>query len=61
MTTLREFYISTYADQFFISPPAWFNMYVWAEVLYHAPLSVWAIGALLRGTTPLTDLILLST
>ena len=25
-------------------------MYMWMEALYHVPLSIWAIGALLRGT-----------
>ena len=49
MTDLRCFYIETYHDQFFTYPPAWFTMYMWMELLYHTPLSVWAIGALLRG------------
>ncbi|KAH9824503.1 putative membrane protein [Teratosphaeria destructans] len=48
MTTLRTFYIETYHDQFFTSPPAWFTMYMWMDVLYHVPLSIWAVGALLR-------------
>jgi len=47
--TLRTWYITTYRDQFFTRPPAWFNAYMWMEALYHLPLSVWAIGALLRG------------
>lgn len=49
ITTLREFYIATYADRFFTQPPAWFNMYMYMELIYHVPLSVWAIGALIRG------------
>ena len=49
ITAIREFYITTYADRFFSSPPAWFNMYVWVELIYHLPLSFWAIGALVRG------------
>jgi len=49
LTTLRTWYITTYRDQFFTRPPAWFNAYMWMEALYHLPLSVWAIGALLRG------------
>lgn len=49
MINLRKFYIDTYQDQFFVNPPAWFTMYMWMELLYHTPLSVWAIGALLRG------------
>jgi len=50
MTSLRTFYIDTYHDQFFTHPPAWFGMYAWMEALYHLPLSIWAVGALLRGT-----------
>jgi len=49
ITSIREFYITTYADRFFSHPPAWFNMYVWVELIYHLPLSFWAIGALIRG------------
>ena len=49
MKDVRKFYIDTYHDQFFISPPAWFTMYIWMELFYHVPLSIWAIGALLRG------------
>ncbi|KAF1819509.1 uncharacterized protein K489DRAFT_412823 [Dissoconium aciculare CBS 342.82] len=48
ITELRKFYITTFRDQFFIAPPAWFDMYIWMEFLYHVPLSLWAIGALLR-------------
>ncbi|KAK4498951.1 hypothetical protein PRZ48_009462 [Zasmidium cellare] len=48
MTDLRQWYISTYRDAFFISPPAWFTMYIWMELFYHVPLSVWALGALIR-------------
>jgi hypothetical protein len=49
MDDIRSFYITTYKDQFFISPPSWFRMYIYMELLYHVPLSLWAIGALLRG------------
>ncbi|KAK3066545.1 hypothetical protein LTR53_017062 [Teratosphaeriaceae sp. CCFEE 6253] len=48
MQTIRTFYIETYHDKFFTQPPAWFMMYVWFELLYHVPVSVWAIGAILR-------------
>ncbi|KAK3686418.1 hypothetical protein LTR37_019849 [Vermiconidia calcicola] len=51
MHSLRKFYIDTYHDQFFTSPPSWFMMYMWMEALYHIPLSVWAVGALLRNST----------
>ncbi|KAL6233291.1 hypothetical protein BDW75DRAFT_232113 [Aspergillus navahoensis] len=46
---LRDFYIATYRDKFFEgSVPAWFTSYTWMEILYHVPLSIWALGALLR-------------
>lgn len=48
MTDLRAWYIHTYRDQFFTQPPAWFNAYMWMELAYHVPISVWAIGGLLR-------------
>ncbi|THY58680.1 hypothetical protein D6C99_02147 [Aureobasidium pullulans] len=48
MTDLRKWYITTYRDQFFSSPPAWFDTYIWLEALYHVPLSFWAVPALLR-------------
>ncbi|EME43808.1 hypothetical protein DOTSEDRAFT_151328 [Dothistroma septosporum NZE10] len=48
MIDLRQWYITTYRDQFFVSPPAWFTLYMWMELFYHVPLSVWAVGALLR-------------
>jgi hypothetical protein len=48
---LRDFYTATYRDKFFEdSVPAWFTSYTWMEILYHVPLSIWALGALLRGT-----------
>lgn len=47
---LRQFYVNTYNDKFFQgTPPPWFTAFIWMELLYHFPLSVWAIGALLRG------------
>lgn len=49
MTSLRRWYIATYADNFFTQPPAWFNLYMWMELVYHLPLSFWAAGALIRG------------
>ncbi|KAK0266317.1 hypothetical protein LTR48_005480 [Friedmanniomyces endolithicus] len=49
MHDIRNFYITTYHDRFFTAPPAWFMLYVWFELLYHLPLSVWAIGAIIRG------------
>ncbi|KAF1344228.1 transmembrane protein 6/97 [Delphinella strobiligena] len=48
VTALRGWYIDTYRDQFFVSPPAWFDAYIWMELIYHVPLSTWALGALLR-------------
>ena len=46
--SLRTWYINKYRDQFFISPPNWFYVYVALEAVYHLPLSIWAVGALLR-------------
>ncbi|CAI7650063.1 unnamed protein product [Penicillium manginii] len=48
-TTLREFYVNTYRDKFFDSPaPPWFTTFIWMEVLYHVPASLWAVWGLLK-------------
>lgn len=47
---LRDYYIATYRDKFFEAPaPVWFQAFIWMELLYHVPLSLWAVWALLRG------------
>ncbi|KAJ6127573.1 hypothetical protein N7523_003185 [Penicillium sp. IBT 18751x] len=46
--TLRDFYITTYRDKFFSEPPTWFTAFIWMELLYHVPLSLWAVWGLLR-------------
>jgi EXPERA (EXPanded EBP superfamily) len=46
---LRSWYITTYKDRFFVHPPAFFTTYVVLEAVYHLPLSIWAIRAILRG------------
>lgn len=46
---LREFYITTYRDKFFEDPPTWFTVFIWMELLYHLPLSIWATRGLLKG------------
>jgi len=49
LTTLRTWYITTYQDQFFTAPPAWFDAFMWMEACYHLPLSIWAVRALKRN------------
>ncbi|KAF1813317.1 hypothetical protein P152DRAFT_415194 [Eremomyces bilateralis CBS 781.70] len=48
MKALRLYYIQTYKDFFFIDPPAWFGTYMWMELIYHLPLSLWAVPAIIR-------------
>ncbi|PLN85029.1 putative integral membrane protein [Aspergillus taichungensis] len=56
---LRAFYIDTYHDKFFEDPaPAWFSAFIFMEMVYHTPLSLWAIPALLRDN-PLVPIHLL--
>jgi hypothetical protein len=46
---IRAFYIASYQDKFFAQPPPpWFTAFIAMEVFYHAPLSIWAIPALIR-------------
>ena len=50
MTSLRHFYTTTYGDRFFSpSPPPWFPALTFLELIYHLPLTLWAIPALLRN------------
>ncbi|KAB8292533.1 hypothetical protein EYC80_008243 [Monilinia laxa] len=58
LTSIKNFYITTYNDQFFISPPIYFQLFIWLELLVHVPVSFWAIGGLLRDS-PQTPLLLL--
>jgi len=59
LLSIRADYIATYSDQFFVSPPPFFTLYMWMEVFFHVPVSVWAVGALLRddSKTPLVMLV----
>ena len=47
---IRQWYIETYKDRQFKAPTGWFTAFAWMEALYHLPLSVWAVGALVNGT-----------
>jgi len=49
MTSLREWYVATHGDRFFHNPPAFFSPLLLLELLFHLPLSLWAIPALLRS------------
>jgi hypothetical protein len=49
MSKTQAWYVATYADKFFVSPPPWFKFYSYMEALYHLPLTLWAIPALLRN------------
>lgn len=49
LVDIRNWYITTYKDQFFVRAPAFFVTYLIIEAVYHFPLSVWAVGAILRG------------
>ncbi|KAH8158485.1 hypothetical protein CIB48_g9768 [Xylaria polymorpha] len=50
---LREYYITTYNDQFFQPPPApipsFFPLYAFLELVFHLPVSLWAVRALGTG------------
>ena len=49
LLTLRAWYTSTYGDRFFsATPPVWFPVFSWLELLFHLPLTLWAIPALLK-------------
>jgi EXPERA (EXPanded EBP superfamily) len=52
MLDLRMWYITTYKDRFFVEPPTYFTVFMLLEAVYHLPLSIWAVGAILRGESP---------
>ncbi|KAI0161940.1 transmembrane protein 6/97 [Hypoxylon sp. FL1284] len=51
---LRVYYIESYNDQFFAPPPApipsFFPLFAFLELVFHLPVSVWAVRVLLRGS-----------
>ncbi|KAF2623663.1 hypothetical protein BU25DRAFT_461750 [Macroventuria anomochaeta] len=49
MGDLRTWYVATYGDRFFYNPPAWFGVLTFLELVYHLPLTLWAIPALVRN------------
>lgn len=49
MFSIRSWYVATYGDRFFYNPPAWFSTLTFLELVYHLPLTLWAIPALLRN------------
>jgi hypothetical protein len=49
LTSIKDYYIETYHDQFFVSPPIYFQLFIWLELVVHVPVSFWAVGALLKG------------
>ncbi|KAF2714182.1 hypothetical protein K504DRAFT_479681 [Pleomassaria siparia CBS 279.74] len=50
MTSLQTWYVETHGDRFFYDPPAFFPLFTLLELLYHFPLTLWAIPALLRDS-----------
>ncbi|KAI1820001.1 transmembrane protein 6/97 [Xylaria intraflava] len=53
LSTLRDYYLENYNDQFFRPPPAqiptFFPLYAYLELLFHLPVSLWAVRVFLRG------------
>lgn len=59
MLNLKQFYIDTYKDQFFMgNAPPFFKAFLWSEILYQFPTGIWAIQALLKDS-PKLPLVLL--
>ncbi len=51
---LRSYYVATYNDQFFAAPaaPPFFVLFAFFELVFHLPVSLWAVGALWGGRGP---------
>ena len=46
---LVAYHLERFQDQFFTAPPAWFTVYMWLEVVYHVPISLWLGWGLWNG------------
>ncbi|CCU75973.1 integral membrane protein [Blumeria hordei DH14] len=46
MIDLKAFYVETFDDRFFRTPPPFFQLFVWLEILYQAPVIAWSLGGL---------------
>jgi EXPERA (EXPanded EBP superfamily) len=44
--SIRDYYITSYRDRFFLQPPNWFKVYIGLEGLYHMPITLWFLKAL---------------
>ena len=53
LADLRAYYLAEYGDQFFAPPPAmvpsFFAVFALLELVFHLPVSVWAVGRLAGG------------
>ncbi|CAD6499216.1 BgTH12-04868 [Blumeria graminis f. sp. triticale] len=51
MIDLKAFYVETFDDRFFRTPPPFFQLFVWLEILYQAPVIAWSLGGLYRNSS----------
>ncbi|EPE31283.1 hypothetical protein GLAREA_12586 [Glarea lozoyensis ATCC 20868] len=58
LTSLKEFYIRNYNDQFYVKTPQFFKTFLWFELLYQAPAMAWGIQGLYKDS-PKVPLVLL--
>jgi len=58
MSSITDFYRDTYKDQFFVSAPPFFKLFMWLELLYHVPTCLWTYWGL-PNDSPKTPVILL--
>jgi hypothetical protein len=56
MLSLKNFYINTYKDQFFVETPPFFKLFIWSELFFQAPVMFWALGGLYRSEYQTQDL-----
>lgn len=49
LTSIKDFYINTYQDQFYVQTPPFFKLFLWIELLYQVPVMIWGLGGLYRS------------
>ncbi|CAG8979442.1 hypothetical protein HYALB_00011955 [Hymenoscyphus albidus] len=50
LTSLKDFYVNTYHDQYYVNTPPFFKLFLWIELLYQVPVMIWGLGGLYRNS-----------
>ncbi len=54
-----SYHLERFQDQFFTSPPAWFTLYMWLELVYHVPVTLWLLWGIWNGESLVQEMLAL--